>query len=263
MTHLSRDTRGSRFLVFFLLISKSRTPMNCNIFETRVLSSGPWFEVHLQVSVLSGWNLSKPVCVTCELLILQYWFQRSVPRPPDVCVLLWYGVLKKARICPVISELNPWLLAFDWKVHLWTPSFQLQTLCSSWSPAPSDRTVPGCGKSAHRPGCPVRLAARSSPGSCCHKGTPRHWTPCWSRWRSGTRSGCRAPQSAADLSSCGSSGGKCHRFICCGVLVLFFYAIHSLWCFSPEEVIHHIWIGLQQTHQNLILQVRRHLKKIK
>lgn len=46
-----------------------------------------------------------------------------------------------------------------------------------------------------------------------------------------------------------------------GFWVCFFYVTHSLWCFSPEEVIHHIWIGLQQTHQNLVLQVRRHLKK--
>lgn len=46
----------------------------------------------LQVSFLSGCYFTNCKLFTCELLILEHWFQRSVPCPPDVCVLLWYGV---------------------------------------------------------------------------------------------------------------------------------------------------------------------------
>lgn len=38
------------------------------------------------------------------------------------------------------------------------------------------------------------------------------------------------------------------------------YVCNSLWCFSSQKVVHHIRISLQQTHQNLILQIRGHLK---
>lgn len=42
-----------------------------------------------------------------------------------------------------------------------------------------------------------------------------------------------------------------------------FFFSDSLWRFSSKKVIHHVWICFQQTHQNLILQFRRHLKNIK
>lgn len=42
-----------------------------------------------------------------------------------------------------------------------------------------------------------------------------------------------------------------------------FFVIHSLWRFSSEKVIHHVRICFQQTHQNLVLQFRRHLKTTK
>lgn len=44
-----------------------------------------------------------------------------------------------------------------------------------------------------------------------------------------------------------------HKITCCVCVC------YSLCCFSPQKVVHHIWIRLQQTHQNLVLQIGRHL----
>lgn len=74
-------------------------------------------------------------------------------------------------------------------VHLWNPKSQLQALYSSQPPAPPDCTVLGHGRPARCPGFLVLLSSRSGPESCCHTGTPRRWTPCWSRWRTGAHSG--------------------------------------------------------------------------
>lgn len=121
--------------------------------------------------------------------------------------------------------LKPQLRARGPSVHLWSPSFRPRTLCSSRPPAQPGCTLPARRKAARCPGCPVRPAARSSPGSCCRTGTPRRWTPCWSRWRSGARSGCRVPQSEAGLSSYRSSrmasGEKVRRLFAVGWVFFF------------------------------------------
>lgn len=140
---------------------------------------------------------------TCELLVLEYWLQSRVPRPPNVRMLLWYGIWSRSKrqvknlwyyYYLIMRHSNP-------KLHLWYPKCQLQALCSSQPPARPGCTALGPEKAVHFLG---PLSARSGLGSCCRKGTLLHWTLCWSRWRTGARSGCRAPLSVEGRSSCGS-----------------------------------------------------------
>ena len=41
--------------------------------------------------------------------------------------------------------------------------------------------------------------------------------------------------------------------------VCYSVTLHSLRCLPPQQVVHHIRVRIQQTHQNLILQVRWYL----
>lgn len=210
---------------------------------------------------------------TCVCLLLKCWFQSAMPRPPNVCMLLWYSVWRKQKRSPMtpyskILRPNPQGIItaiyseFNQRAdHLCWPTCRLQALCSSRPPA-----LPGCpalgrGTAARCLGCPGLPAAHSGPGSCCHKGTTRRWTPCWSRWRNDAHSMWRAPLAAAARDSWGGN-------------ILMNQEEHKeakitgdgvtgdwLGCFSPQKVVHHIWISVQQTHQNLILQIRRHLQQ--
>lgn len=142
---------------------------------------------------------------------------------------------------------------------------QLRTPCSIRPPAPPESTAPGCGRAARCLGCPVPLCARSRPASCCHTGTVRRWTPCWSHWRNGVRSGWKAPLTATGRDSWSEGRGEGEekhqdkrvenrRTKCCCMC-------NSLWGFSPQKVVNHVWISLQKAHQHLILQIRRHLQQ--
>lgn len=108
--------------------------------------------------------------------------------------LLWDMLLiPKKKGQSVITRANHLSLCIS---HLYNPKWQLRS-------APLESTVLGRGRAAHWPGSLVPLCAHSGPGSCYHKGTLHHSTPCWSRWTNAARSGRRAPLAVTGPDSCG------------------------------------------------------------